>query len=212
MKKFFVSIGNFFKKIGLFIWKYLKIAFNYVKENAWLQPIVLVVLIFGLVFGIQGIVNAVDKAKENNSSGTVNGKDVFTKITYGEVKSKLDNGDSFILFIGSHMCDHCTQFKKVVNKYVSSTGNMIYYVDIDDTSDTTRDTRYLLEWKEYLNEIDTRDYASQESLSTPTTVVIRNGEFADAKSGAIGLNGGDEYLNFTKFVEGEYIGKIESNS
>lgn len=211
MKKFFVAIGNFFKKIGLFIWKYLKIAFNYVKENAWLQPIVLVVLIFGLVFGIQGIVNAVDKAKENSSSETANGKDVFTKITYGEVKSKLDNKEDFVLFIGSHNCAHCIQFKKVINKYVSSTGKMIYYVDIDDTSDTTRDTKYLLEWKENLDEIATRDYTSEDSLSTPTTVVIRNGEFVDAKSGAIGLEGGDEYLNFTKFVEGEYIGKIESN-
>lgn len=209
MKKFFVAIGNFFKKIGLFIWKYLKIAFNYVKENAWLQPIVLVVLIFGLVFGIQGIVNAVDKAKENSSSETANGKDVFTKITYGEVESKLDNGDDFVLFIGSHNCYHCSQFKKVVNKYVSSTGKMIYYIDIDDTSDTTRDTNILLEWKEDLDEIATRDYDKEDSLSTPTTVVIRNGKFVDAKSGAIGLEGGDEYLNFTKFVEGEYIGKFE---
>ena len=90
-------------------------------------------------------------------------------------------------------------------------GKWIYYVDIDDTSDTTRDVKYLLEWKEYLDEIDTRDYANQDSLSTPTTVVVRNGKFADAKSGALGLEGGDEYLNFTKFVEGEYIGKIESN-
>lgn len=207
MKKFFINIGNFFKKIGLFIWKYLKIAFNYVKENAWLQPIALVVLIFAIVFGVQGIVSAVDKAKENSSSETNTGKDVFTKVTYGEVVSKLENGDSFILFIGSHNCYHCNQFKKVVNKYVSSTNNMIYYVDIDDTSDTTRDTKILTEWIEALQEIETRDFTSE--LSTPTTVVVRNGEFADAKSGALGLEGGDEYLNFTKFVEGQYIGKFE---
>lgn len=210
MKKFFISIGRFFKKIGLFIWKYLKIAFNYVKENAWLQPIALVVLIFALVFGIQGIVTAVDNAKANSSSSSSSEKDVYTKITYGEVQEKLDNGDDFILFIGSHNCYHCTQFKKVVNKYISSTGNMIYFIDIDDTSDTTRDIKYLTEWKEYLDEIDTRDFADEDSLSTPTTVVVRDGVFADAKSGALGLEGGDEYLNFTKFVEGQYIGKIEA--
>lgn len=210
MKKFFISIGNFFKKIGLFIWKCLKIAFNYVKENAWLQPIALVVLIFGLVFGVQGIVNAVDKAKENSSSSTDSGKDVYTKVSFGEVQEKLDNGDDFVLFIGSHNCYHCTQFKKVVNKYISSTGNMIYFIDIDDTSDTTRDIKYLTEWKEALDEIDTRDFANEDNLSTPTTVVVRDGVFADAKSGALGLEGGDEYLNFTKFVEGQYVGKVEA--
>ena len=47
------------------------------------------------------------------------------------------------------------------------------------------------------------------SSSTPTVVVIRDGEFVDAKSGAQGLSGGMEYLNFVKFVEGGYIDKIE---
>ena len=44
------SICNFFKKVWAFIVKYSKIAWSYVKENAWLQPIIIVALIFGLVF------------------------------------------------------------------------------------------------------------------------------------------------------------------
>ena len=58
-----------------------------------------------------------------------------------------------------------------------------------------------------LANIETREFGT--SLSTPTVVVIRDGEFVDAKSGAQGLSGGMEYLNFVKFVEGEWIGRFE---
>ncbi len=210
MKKFFKAIGNFFKKIGLFIWKYLKISWNYIKENAWIQPIVLVVLIFALVFGFQGIVNGIEKIKENREEKKAEESNKYTILTMAEVREKLDNDEDFVLFIGAHDCVYCNEFKTVVNKYISSTNNMIYYIDIHDTTDTSIESRYLTEWAEMLADIETREFDG--SLSTPTVVVIRDGEFADAKSGAQGLSGGMEYLNFVKFVEGEYIGKIEPST
>jgi len=207
MKNFFKVIGNFFKKIGLFIWKWLKVSWNYIKENAWIQPIAIVVLIFALVFGFQGIVDGIEKIKASSETEK-KGKDIFDKLTMKEVREKLDNGDDFVLFIGAHDCIHCQDFKTVVNKYIrSNEGKMIYYIDIHDSSDTTIDTKYLTEWAEMLQDIDTRDFDG--SLSTPTVVVIRDGEFKDAKSGAQGLSGGTDYLNFVKFVEGQYIDKIE---
>lgn len=209
MKNFFKAIGNFFKKIGLFIWKYLKVCWNYIKENAWIQPIAIVALIFGLVFGFQAIVDGIENL--NQSSETKGSKKTyFTKLTMAEVEQKLDNSENFVLFIGAHDCSYCVLFKDVVNKYVKSTGNMIYYIDIHDTSDSTIDNKVLLAWAEMLQDIDTRDFDG--TLSTPTTIVIQNGEFADAKSGAQGLDGGEDYLNFTKFVEGQYVGKIEPST
>lgn len=210
MKNFLKAVGNFFKKIGLFIWKYLKVCWVYIKENAWIQPIVIVALIFGLVFGIQGIVDGVEKIKADNESQKEESSKAFTKLTMGEVVTKLNNSEDFILFIGAHDCAYCVMFQDVVSKYVKSTGNMIYYVDIHDSSDTSIDANTLLAWAEMLEDIDTRDFDG--SLSTPTTVVVRGGQFADAKSGAQGLEGGADYLNFTKFVEGEYVGKIESSN
>ena len=210
MKNFFKAIGNFFKKIGLFIWKCLKVSWNYIKENAWLQPIAIVVLIFGLVFGFQGIVEGVEKIKASSETKN-NKKDLFDRLTMKEVREKLDNGDDFVLFIGAHDCVYCQDFKTVVNRYIKSNeGKMIYYIDIHDSSDTSIDGKYLTEWAEMLQDIDTRDFDG--SLSTPTVVVIRGGEFADAKSGAQGLSGGTDYLNFVKFVEGEYIDKIEPSA
>ena len=127
-----------------------------------------------------------------------------------EAREKISNDDDFVLFIGAHDCVYCNEFKTVVNKYISSTGNAIYYIDIHDTSDTSIEGRYLTEWAEMLADIQTRDFDG--GLSTPTVVVIRDGEFADAKSGAQGLSGGMEYLNFVDFVEGKYIGKVEPST
>ena len=210
MKKLFKAIGHFFKKIGLFIGKYLKVSWNYIKENAWIQPIAIVALIFAFVFGFQGVVNAVEKIKESSETKNDSKKDVYTKLTMGAVIEKLDAKEDFALFIGAHDCVYCEEFKSVVNKYINSTDNMIYYIDIHDTSDSTIDSKVLVSWAELLEEIDTRDFDG--SLSTPTVVIIRDGEFADAKSGAQGLDGGTDYLNFVKFVEGGYIGKVESTT
>lgn len=207
MKKFFKAIGNFFKKIGLFVWKYLKISWNYIKENAWIQPIAIVVLIFAIVFGFQGIVNGIEKIKENASAKEASSKDVYKKLTMKEAREKIAAKQDFVLFIGSHDCTYCQSFKKVVNKYINSTGNDIYYIDIGDTTDTSLEGRYLDEWVQNLANIETREFGT--SLSTPTVVIIEDGEFVDAKSGAQGLSGGMEYLNFVKFVEGEWIGKFE---
>ena len=209
MKNFFKAIGNFFKKIGLFIWKCLKVSWNYIKENAWLQPIAIVVLIFGLVFGFQAVVDGIEKIKASSETKK-DGKDVFDRLTMKEVREKLAAGDDFVLFIGAHDCIHCQDFKKVVNKYIrSNEGKMIYYIDIHDTSDTIIDSKYLLEWFEMLQDIPTRKFNEENGLSTPTVVVIQDGQFKYAKSGAQGLSGGTDYLNFVKFVEGGYIDKVE---
>lgn len=208
MKKFFIAVGNFFKKIWAIICKYSKVTWNYIKENGWLQPILIVALIFALIFGFVEIKEGIEKIKASNEQKEKSKRDVFDKLSMKEVTDKLNNGDDFVLFIGAHDCVYCEEFKSVVNQYINSNpGKMIYYIDIHDTSDSTIDSKILLEWAEMLADIDTRDFTG--SLSTPTVVVIRDGEFADAKSGAQGLDGGTDYLNFVKFVNGEYIGKIE---
>ena len=54
-----------------------------------------------------------------------------------------------------------------------------------------------MQWADRLGKIDTRAEVVEDdggfdgkNISTPTVVVIRDGEFADAKSGAQGLSGG----------------------
>lgn len=210
MKKFLKSVGNFFKKIGLFIWKYLKICWNYIRDNAWIQPIAIVVLIFGLVFGVQGIINGVEKIKENRETKNDEKNNLFIQLSMGEVKEKLASSDNtFTLFIGQTGCFHCDNMKTIVNKYISTTGKDVYYVDINNPDDYTFDRNYFNQWIEMLEDIETRDLISVDpdtglkSMGTPTFVVVQNGEFADAKSGEL------EYLNFVDVVSGKYVGKVE---
>lgn len=214
MKKFFKAIGNFFKKVGLFIWKYLKVCWNYIKDNAWIQPIVIVALIFGLVFGFEGIVNLVEKAK-NGETGSGSKKNKYITLTMEEVEEKLEAKEDFTLFIGSHDCTYCISFAKVINKYIESSGNDVYYVDLGNS--LSFESSIYTSWAERLGNIDTRAEVEKDdggfngkSISTPTVVVVRKGEFADAKSGAQGLSGGMEYLNFVDFVNGDFIGKYEN--
>lgn len=215
-KKILKDVGLFLKKVGLFIWKYLKICWNYIKENAWIQPLAIVALIFGLVFSFQGIVDWIDQIQETKETAKNEKKNKYTTLTMKEVEEKLSSSDNdFILFIGSHKCSYCVSFTKVINKYIESTGQKVYYVDLENT--VSFDVDLYIKWADRLGKIDTRAEVVEEdggfngkSIGTPTVVVIRDGEFADAKSGTQGLSGGMEYLNFVKFVEGEYIGKYES--
>lgn len=214
MDKFFKKIGNFFKKIGLFIWKYLKICWAYIKDNAWIQPIAIVVLIFGLVFGFEGIVTLIDNAK-NSDTGSGSSKNKYKTLTMEEAQEMIEEGKDFTLFIGSHECTYCVSFAKVINKYIESSGKDVYYVDLGNS--LSFEKSIYTDWAERLGKIDTRAEVEKDdggfngtSISTPTVVVIRGGEFADAKSGAQGLSGGMEYLNFVDFVNGEFIGKYES--
>ena len=176
MKNFFKAVGNFFKKIGLFIWKYLKICWNYIKENAWIQPIAIVVLIFGLVFGFEGIVNLVEKAK-NSETGTGSKKNKYITLTMEEAKAKIDASETFTLFIGSRSCGYCIDFAKVINKYIESTGKDVYYVDLGNK--LSFETSIYTEWAEKLGDIDTRAKVGEDgqgfdgkNIDTPTVVVV----------------------------------------
>lgn len=208
MKNILKKIGNFFKKIGLFIAKCAKVAWNYLKENVWLQPIVIVVLILGATFGIKEISTAIENHKANVKE-TETKKDKLVTVTMAEVEEKINNKEDFILFIGSHNCYHCQDFKPIISRYIESSGTTVYYIDIESETDTSFNNKTFIEWQEKLADIDTRDFTT-ESFSTPTVVIVRSGEFKDAKSGAQGLEGGMDYLKLVDFLEGKYIGKVEA--
>ena len=48
MDKFFIAIGRFFKKI-----------WEWIKSTAWVQPLLIVAIIFGVIFSINTITNAI---------------------------------------------------------------------------------------------------------------------------------------------------------
>lgn len=55
----------------------------------------------------------------------------FEKISIKEVKSKLENNDRFILYIGRETCPYCQRFVPKLAQAVYDTKIKVYYVDSD---------------------------------------------------------------------------------
>lgn len=84
----------------------------------------------------------------------------YTEITYEEFKQKIENKESFPLFVGSHDCHHCDDYKISLNSFISDYQVDVFYIDVANLE------------KEEFNEFLTHVNFS----STPTTVFIIDGE------------------------------------
>lgn len=115
------AIGAFFARI----WRWIK-------ETAWIQPLLIVGLIFAVIFSIPSIVHAVEDANKNKAAAEtyyrqfqyslVNGEDSQAdKITKqikqemdtpsNSVGKKTDAGDKFFLLYVSESCSSCADAK-----------------------------------------------------------------------------------------------------
>lgn len=205
---FFATIWNLIKRGVKFIWNYIKIAYEYVKDNAWIQPIVIVILIFALVFTLQGAINGFGKIgewfKKDKEETTIN---LYTTISMDELREKLDNGEDFVFIISQDTCSACLSYYPVLNQYLKDNDDkVIYALNITADVDLTLKSTDKDEIRERLEELTHRaDFEGMTGLSTPTTIIVRNGEFVDAKLGALGNTGGTSYEEFVNFVEGNEI-------
>lgn len=83
----------------------------------------------------------------------------INEITYDEYKKMIENEESFILFIGSHDCSHCSDFKITLEKVIEKYKVTFNYIDIanlsnDDYNALKREIKF---------------------TGTPTTVFIEDG-------------------------------------
>ena len=58
MDKIFIAIGRFFKKI-----------WEWIKSTAWIQPLLIVAVIFGIIFSINPIINGIKSLTEADDTG-----------------------------------------------------------------------------------------------------------------------------------------------
>lgn len=83
----------------------------------------------------------------------------YIDASYEDIVNKMENGDKFVLFIGSEKCSHCLKYKKTLNRVISDYNIKIYYIDISKLSET----EYA-----YLN-------SHFPFTVTPTTVIVDKG-------------------------------------
>ena len=57
-------------------------------------------------------------------------KDYITEISIDDLNKKIENKESFILYIGSAKCSHCKDYRPKLNEVVKEYNLTVYYVDI----------------------------------------------------------------------------------
>jgi len=86
------------------------------------------------------------------------GKGSIEEITFTDYQKMVENKESFILFIGSHNCNHCMEFEITLNEVVEKYNIDFKYIDIANFSEEERKTFNI------------------KFDGTPTTVFINDGE------------------------------------
>ena len=92
--------------------------------------------------------------------GCSTSKNHIKEITFEDFKEKINNKDSFVLYVGNEECSHCISYKPVLEKVLEDYDINIYHLNNRALSD-----KELSEFKSYV------------SISgTPTVLFIENGE------------------------------------
>ena len=105
-----------------------------------------------------------------------------------EVLEKLENKESFIVYVGYDDCQSCKEFKPILNQLIENYDITIYYLPTDDkqTEDQLNEIQYNYFYRIYW---------------TPTTYIVEDGEVLAIKEQLI------EYEELVEWLK-EY-GKIE---
>ena len=105
-----------------------------------------------------------------------------------EVLEKLENKESFIVYVGYDDCQSCKEFKPILNQLIENYDITIYYLPTDDkqTEDQLNEIQYNYFYRMYW---------------TPTTYIVEDGEVLAIKEQLI------EYKELVEWLK-EY-GKIE---
>lgn len=111
--------------------------------------------------------------------------ETYEEINFTKFNEMIENNDTFILFIGSSTCSHCTAYKEKVNKVVKKYNLKIYYIDIHEFSDEEAS-----KFKAIIN-----------FEGTPTTVFIENGKEKQDENGNVRVYRIDGNLEYSKVVE-----------
>lgn len=83
----------------------------------------------------------------------------YEEINYSDFKNKIENKESFVLFVGSSTCSACDKYKVTLDKFIKDYQVQIYYIDISKMNSD--------QMSEFMTVIN--------FSSTPTTVFITDG-------------------------------------
>lgn len=92
-------------------------------------------------------------------TGCSGSKDLV-EIDYNELANKIENEESFVLYVGSSECSHCADYRPTLEKIIYEHKLDVYYINLAKLSDAKR--------KAVLDKVDAE--------GTPMTVYIEKGK------------------------------------
>lgn len=102
-------------------------------------------------------------------------------LSFKEFKQKIDNKDSFVLYIGNDHCSHCNKYMPTLKKVLEDYKVTIYHIDNRKLKDD------YIKFKEYIN-----------ISGTPTIVFIENGDEETTLNRIVGEKTYDETVEMLK--------------
>ena len=190
-----IAIGRFFKKI-----------WDWIKQTAWIQPLLIVGVIFGIIFSIPSIVKAVNASRKEKSTyaayyhnfklsleGEAESEaDKFTDDLYEVIRDgKVDNfrtnhadlGDKFFVAYVEKNCDPCEQakegfsrFQEQFDKYIENDGSF-HLVTIFTDEETTDSDETNTAFMKYMDRHT--DFFSEVGSVVYETDYYKNGHILD---------------------------------
>ena len=104
------------------------------------------------------------------TTGCTNNDDRFIELSFEELQVKVDNNESFPLYVGSTRCSACAQFQPVLKRVIRNHDFTMYHVNLDNFSES--------EQKEFISMFDIN--------ATPSIIYIINGSETSVLTRLIG--------------------------
>jgi predicted bacteriocin transport accessory protein len=164
---------------------------DFVKKN-WKLVIVYGILFLAII--ACSVVLVTKCIRDNRPNGT-------TVIDASTLEEKISHKEDFILVVGQYDCSACQLFNDTLREYTSD-GRVVYYFYADNENDIHLD-KAISTIKKKLVELPKERGITL--LLTPTTIFVEDGIFKDAYQGHVKVSDTDEYEEFTKIVEGQYV-------
>jgi hypothetical protein len=209
------------KPIGLFFGKIFGGLWNWIKETAWVQPLLIVGTIFAIIFSIPTITEWVNGIAENINSAEAYYRN-FQKKLEGEedsdaqklIDAMMDNsdkfGDKFMVIFVQENCQFCKDAQPALKELVDNTSRYYGTQENNGISEVTKEQ--FGTFKFFTIFIDETYDFSEDTTTTPFERFLqRNTEFLE-KTAEVARNSPYKVNNQLSDVQIETLESAETNA
>ncbi len=145
---------------------------DYIKNTAWIQPLLIVVVIFVILFSLSPLTAAIKKGWTNLT--TVNHMDKISYKEYVEKVKDAKDDEKFIIVFTQKGCDHCPKFYKSMNEYLDSSAYKASDVKIYNVDLSTKSTKVKIDGVKYTQYKDASCGLVSPASSTKNEIIAQD--------------------------------------